>query len=373
MEQKINFIEFDKYFSEKYEEKYVGKEETDIYSLPAPYNPITYIPSAIGIMLAKVLGGSIADIYITGRIFNLITYLIMIAFALKLLPYKHNIFLAISLMPMLLALASVYSMDGFTMGAVVVFIAYCLKLQKQEKISNKQLLILSLAFGLVICCKSMGYILVSFIILILPIKNILKNNTKQVLLLIGLTLLILLINMGIMYMFQLEQISDPRVEGTNVKEQIQYIIENPVQYIKMIYSNVKGVFSDFTKIAYINAPMFFGENYDNIFFYILIFIIYIGITDDSKNFNKRTKIIFIITAILTIIMTTTALYLSYTPVGKENVVGYQMRYMFPVLPLIMICLSSDKIKNKNTQEESTYKVSYISLLFLSLCLLGVIM
>ena len=373
MEQKISFIEFDKYFSEKYEDDYVSKEEADIYSLPAPYNPIAYIPSAIGIWIAKILGGSIADIYITGRIFNLIAYLIMIAFAMKILPYKHNVFLTVTLMPMLLALASVYSMDGFTMGAVSIFIAYCLKLHQQEKITNKQLLILSMAFSLVICCKSMGYILISIIILILPIKNILKNNTKQVLLLIGLTLLILLINIGIMYMFQFDQISDPRVEGTNVKEQIHYIIENPKQYINMLYSNIKGVFSDFEKIAYINAPMFFGENFDNIFFYILLFIVYVGITDDSKNFNKREKIIFIITAILTIIMTTTALYLSYTPVGKENVVGYQMRYMFPVLPLIMICLSSDKIKNKNTQEELTYKVSYISLLFLSLCLLGVIM
>lgn len=104
-----------------------------------------------------------------------------------------------------------------------------------------------------------------------------------------------------------------------------------------------------------------------------MFIVYVGITDDSKNFNKREKIIFIITAILTIIMTTTALYLSYTPVGKENVVGYQMRYIFPILPLILMCLSNDKIKNKNTQAESTYKISYVMLLVLNLCLYSVIM
>lgn len=133
MEQKISFIEFDKYFSEKYEDDYVSKEEADIYSLPAPYNPIAYIPSAIGIWIAKILGGSIADIYITGRIFNLIAYLIMIAFAMKILPYKHNVFLTVTLMPMLLALASVYSMDGFTMGAVSIFIAYCLKLHQTRK------------------------------------------------------------------------------------------------------------------------------------------------------------------------------------------------------------------------------------------------
>ena len=49
--------------------------------------------------------------------------------------------------------------------------------------------------------------------------------------------------------------------------------------------------------------------------YIIFFIISI------KPYNAKVqKIIFIITAILTIIMTTTALYLSYTPVGKENVV-----------------------------------------------------
>ena len=54
----------------------------DVPSTPANYSAILYIPSAIGMALARVMGGSIIDMYILGRIFNLIAYGVLICIAL---------------------------------------------------------------------------------------------------------------------------------------------------------------------------------------------------------------------------------------------------------------------------------------------------
>lgn len=112
---------FAKFYGQKYEPNLIDDwfvtEESQIYyvcSCPADYNFIMYLPSAAGIVFARTLGGSIADVYITGRLFNLIAYMLMVITILKLLPYKKKIFFIIYMIPFTLLIAASYSVDGLT-------------------------------------------------------------------------------------------------------------------------------------------------------------------------------------------------------------------------------------------------------------------
>lgn len=372
--QRLNFEKFNTYFHKNYEptflEEYVIE---DISNIPAAYNPIQYLPSAIGIYIARLLGGSIADIYYAGRFFNLIGYIVLVAFTLKVLPYKRKSFYVIFLMPMLLALASVYSVDNIMVGVISLWIAYCLKLYEQkEKITGKQLFILLGIFTLIGTLKSMSYLPIALFIFIIPIRKILKENKKYLVPIILLGIVSVTINIGITLYLQSDQLSDPRVENTNAMQQLEYIKEEPIEYIKILGKHIKTTLTEFSALSYLNGPMFFGNDFDNIFLILLLFLFYTGITDDSKNLSKKTKWIAIITFFIVLSITSTLLYISYTPLQGKTIQGYQLRYIFPIISLIVICLSSEKIKNQKSEKKDCLFTTCFMVCFLVFSIYGLL-
>ncbi len=372
--QRLNFEKFNTYFHKNYEptflEEYVIE---DISNIPAAYNPIQYLPSAIGIYIARLLGGSIADIYYAGRFFNLIGYIVLVAFTLKVLPYKRKSFYVIFLMPMLLALASVYSVDSIMVGVISLWIAYCLKLYEQkEKITGKQLFILLGIFTLIGTLKSMSYLPIALFIFIIPIRKIVKENKKYLVPIILLGIVSVTINIGITLYLQSDQLSDPRVENTNAMQQIEYIKEEPIEYIKILGKHIKTTLTEFSALSYLNGPMFFGNDFDNIFLILLLFLFYTGITDDSKNLSKKTKWIAIITFFIVLSITSTLLYISYTPLQGKTIQGYQLRYIFPIISLIVICLSSEKIKNQKSEKKDCLFTTCFMVCFLVFSIYGLL-
>ena len=372
--QRLNFEKFNTYFHKNYEptflEEYVIE---DISNIPAAYNPIQYLPSAIGIYIARLLGGSIADIYYAGRFFNLIGYIVLVAFTLKILPYKRKSFYVIFLMPMLLALASVYSVDSIMVGVISLWIAYCLKLYEQkEKITGKQLLILLGIFTLIGTLKSMSYLPIALFIFIIPIRKIVKENKKYLVPIIFLGIVSVTINIGITLYLQSDQLSDPRVENTNAMQQIEYIKEEPIEYIKILGKHIKTTLTEFSALSYLNGPMFFGNDFDNIFLILLLFLFYTGITDDSKNLSKKTKWIAIITFFIVLSITSNLLYISYTPLQSKTIQGYQLRYIFPIISLIVICLSSEKIKNQKSEKKDCLFTTCFMVCFLVFSIYGLL-
>lgn len=370
-----NFFAFNEYFSERYENQFIDDYVApDITHTPAPYNAIQYIPSAIGIFIARVMGGSIADIYYAGRIFNLIAYAILIYITLNILPYKKKTLFVVLLMPMLVCLSGVYSIDGIAMGITSIFLAYCFKLYEQKNnISIKQIWILFGIFILVEIAKSMAYIFIGLIVFILPITKIMKENKKHIAMILLLLIIGTLLNSSIFYFGNKDHISDPRATGTNATEQIKYIINNPGEYGSTLYNHTKNSLLKFDALAFLNAPMFFGKNYSYVFFILLLYVLYIGLTDDSKNFNKKTKAIFLTIFLITFFMTSTMLYISYTEVGDIQIRGYQLRYIYPIIPLLLMCLSSNKLKTTESENKEVLKLSYISSIFMILSAWGILL
>ena len=69
--------------------KQYGVEWTNDYSNTALYSPVQYLPHTLGFMIAKLFKLSPYYVGMFGRIFNLISYLIMGYLCIKILPkYK---------------------------------------------------------------------------------------------------------------------------------------------------------------------------------------------------------------------------------------------------------------------------------------------
>ena len=67
---------------------------------------------------------------------------------------------------------------------------------------------------------------------------------------------------------------------------------------------------------------------------------------NAKKLNKKHRMIMLLFIICTIVLIWTALYLSYTEVGRTGIGGVQARYYLPFIFMIYLCLQNDKIECK---------------------------
>lgn len=366
------FVFIDEYLSEKYTPNIthdVNKE--DVPSTPADYNFITYIFPAFGIFIAKTLGGSIIDLYIMGRLCNLILYCILVSIAIKLIPYKKNILMTIALMPMALLLASTFSIDGFCIGVLFVFIAYCLKLKKEkETITIKDFAILVALFGITLLAKTMAYILIALIFFMLPIKNTLKKNKKYVPIIIVVAIICVIVLATLVIYIKNNRLGeDTRAVGdVSISEQLNNLIHNPVFDVKLVLEHTKNTFFNFNWWMQLHSTAFFTVNAQALLIPIFLFILYVALTEDDYNFNIKDRTILILSFLGIFFMTSMVLYITFTKVGALYIDGYQTRYILPILPLILFCISNNKVINKN-KENRNINIAIITGIFI---LLGLI-
>lgn len=324
--------------------------------IPSTYRtPIAYIPGTIGILFARMFGGSIADVFIMGRLMNVLTFGALLVIMFKIMPFKKRLFYVIYLQPIALALASTYNTDGITIGLIGIFIAYVFKLynENKETISMKEFLLLVLTYALVLTCKDSSYMGIGFLVFILPIKKYLKNNKKM--LLVTLCLVLLTVAIGF-YEINIKTASnqgDERTENTNSILQLENIKNNPGKLAE-VYSNfTKSSLLRLTWYNNLNPKYFFGNEATVVAFGMFVLALYISYTDVSIKFDRKAKIILFLAFVFTFGITTFALYWLYSPVGYDTIVGYQARYIIPFIPLLLAILNSgNKVKDEKMLDKN---------------------
>lgn len=288
--------------------------------------------------------------YIAGRVFNLIFFTILSCIAIKLIPYKKNIFMAIFLMPMTILFGAAYSVDGFCIGVISILIAYTLKLKKQDEAINiKEILILMMIFLLTLLAKSMAYVLIGIIFLLLPLKKTIKKYKKQIpIIIISLIIVTVIVAGLVLYIMKTKLNADTRATGeVSISGQIKNLIKNPLLAIEVVLLHFKNTFLNFDWYIMLHDKVFFTENAKCVMLPMLIFILYVALTENDYNFKIKDKIILLVSFFAVYLMTSMVLYVSFTEVGGTYIAGYQTRYILPILSLALLTISNDNIELKN--------------------------
>ena len=102
--------------------------------IPTSYTPLSYFPSFIVLWVMKFLSiKPLLMMYIL-RFCSLLVYLSLTYFAIKITPCKKWLFLFFSLLPVNVYQAAAISTDGITLGVIMLFAAYTLKLAFDDSI-----------------------------------------------------------------------------------------------------------------------------------------------------------------------------------------------------------------------------------------------
>ncbi len=196
------------------------------------------------------------------------------------------------------------------------------------------------------------------LVLVLPIWKIIKKN-KKILPILGCIVLVAIAIGTIILLKKVNTVTqtgaDPRGGDTSVARQIQFLMNSPLNGIKVIIMHIINSLLNFNWYLYVSHGTFFGEFNAQIWLVQMIFILYVCITDSSEKIKKRTRIVSFVTFIAVFLSTSLMLYLAFTPVGQVYISGYQPRYIVPIIPMILMLINNQKCIGKNVEKYENEK------------------
>lgn len=312
--------------------------------------PIGHTIPAIALVVGKILHlGTYPSIFLA-RLLPYIFYVACSYFAIKNLKYYKSILFIIATMPIALYLGASVSLDPIINGSAFLFISICLKYyfatDEDTYITKNDIALLIITAILIITNKYLTYTPLVLLFFLIPKKKF--KATKAYI-----TMIIVSIIIGVLcvlwqfYMIKAFPYEEDRNGNVNQEEQIQFTLEHPVLVTRTIITqsmaHLKVHTQGYTQVPLGSLPQLTGV------------ILVIGAVLEKGKFNKGKhnrifNISLLVIFIIVLLLGTFALYLSFTPVGANNVQGYQARYNIPILMLILIpianlCIVENKTKN----------------------------
>ncbi len=319
----------------------------------APEFLISHLPAGIFIAIARMFGASFTIKYNIGRMAYLLLYALVCYFAIKKIKSGKMILATICLFPTCLFMATNYAYDSWVIAFSILGVSYYVsEIQEPQKpITIKDTIIMCGSFALASAPK-----LVYVVMMCIPLFMIKKWNNKKELRRYYLILITLFAIVFAFFMLRsLNAISgsgDSRGGDVNPPGQIALIFSNPLGYAKTLTKFLSGYLSIGTMQQYIShfAYLGIGRGWQ-------IFVVLIGfttLTDSNANIKFKIPIIIRFCAILLFVglsaLIATALYIDFTPVGADTILGCQPRYIIPMLSPLLLLLAGQRInciKNKS--------------------------
>jgi uncharacterized membrane protein len=304
------------------------------YDNTALYSPVQYIPQALGIKIGMFFNLSLFNIASLARLFNIIFYVLIGYFAIKLSSRNKLFYLLVLCCPNIISLASTLSSDAFTDALIILFISLIMHFHNtNNKISLKYIILIVLLSVLIAECKIVYFPLL-LMLLLLKKENFKTNKERNIFLISTFALSII---SCLFWMSETTSFLNLAYDKSALQK--AYILSNPFNYLIIFVKTfilygltyIRDLFiGNYMYNAQIIIPTFLS------FAYVLIVLLSLFFEDNKK--DKKTTILFAILSVIIIGLIGTALYVQCTAqfiaVKNSTIYGIQGRYFLPIIFLI---------------------------------------
>ncbi|MEY8354055.1 DUF2142 domain-containing protein [Lachnospiraceae bacterium 54-53] len=313
------------------------------YEAPVNTTPVVYLPQAIGISLARLLHWGYIPLVYSGRLFNLLAFAGMAALAVRIMPFKKEMLMAVSCLPMTLHLAASLSYDTAFIGLSMLFLAWCLFLAYEKKeVTVKDTVILALLLILLEPGKIV-YLPVAGICLLIPAA---KFKTKKrywisVFSVIAAVLLaVFLVNRIVLSAWAgstESYVGWSEAAGYTLQD----VLRQPYDIFLVYYETLVTQF-DYYLVTMLGG--FLGNLDPNltvppfclaILWYVL-FVSVIGREGEAAPVTGGQKLWILLLVFLSACLVLASMLLGWTPRNLTYITGVQGRYFIPLLPLVLL-------------------------------------
>lgn len=302
---------------------------------------ISYAPQTLGITIARLLNFNGIQLFYMGRIFALLTYVVIVYWAIKIMPFAKMVLFVTALLPMSMQQAMSYSYDMLVNAISFFMIAYFFHLiYKKDKVEKKDILVLCICTAILAPIKVVYIVIIGMGILIPYQKfgtKIKKWSYAFVLGMAGVipTVITRIVSMadmiggsqknsdllgyevygGVYFLQHLGEL--PRIFIETIQEMTSY-------YVDTMIGKQLGWLE-------IEIPPIIIEG-----FLILLLISVARKRGEKEIIQIGSKVWMGTLAFLCCIFTGFVLLISWTEVGQQVIAGVQGRYFLPIAPMVLL-------------------------------------
>ena len=308
---------------------------------------VSYIPQSIGIFFGKIFTDNIYLLAYFGRLFNFIFFILVYYLTIIYAPIKKISLYFIAFLPMTLQEAISLSVDPIVIACSFLLLSLCLDIKyrrEEDKIITLKEILLIYLLTIFVAGSKIVYLPICFIILIIPKQKFKYNKLFYIIPILTISILINIIWMKISLSY-----SSPNPEmNSNNSQQIHFILNNIFDYLFIFLKTIFKEYKFYIRSMIGRDLAWYNIHISDISYYIFLGLLTLLLlfenNNKSKEINIKIKCIIFIIILLTIGLMFTAIYVNWSPVGNNIIVGIQGRYFLPILFYIFILFSNDKLK-----------------------------
>lgn len=299
---------------------------------------LPFVPQALGMVLARLVGlGALGCLY-AGRLANLACYTLLCWLALRGCRRYQPVFLGVMLLPLSLYMAASLSYDATLLGFYYLVASYYCR----DEIRDRDVYAFFAAFVLMNVAKPYINLLWIVLPLILPRRAWKTRWEKWQVALAGLAGAVVVTRFiewyGVAFRHNYGTI-ERMIEGVEQLPQLAFILSNPLRYIAVLFGTLYeneffigqlGVFGSLDlpiPLLNILCPA------------VLLFCAALSVHEKSSLRPLPAAGLGAL-GVVYIAGAMTAMYITYTPVGMVRVIGLQARYFLPVFLMLLVLVAA---------------------------------
>ena len=329
----------------------------------------SYLFSALGILIAKLLNLTAIWALYLSRIANLVVYGITSYFMVKIIP-KYKLHLVVfSTLPLCISQAASSTYDAFILTFVLIIVTYFIKMYLGEV--NKKNLAIFLVSILLISLIKQPYIILAFLVFILPFDD---DKLKKISIITLIALIIVtVLSVGSLFssLFTTTAIQSYNTSSTtNVSfvGQTRFILSNPL-IIPVLFKDMLVSIPD---LFLLKANFFHYTGYKGIklinFMYVIFYLLFALFHKIDVNLKKNERIFLALIFLVIYVGIYIVFYLTWSPLGSSTILGVQSRYFLPIIAFLPLIIN---VKSREVEINEIYIFTFIIICLTGLFLLPI--
>jgi uncharacterized membrane protein len=304
------------------------------------YSPALLLPQAITL---RLLGRS-ADlpalpVFYAARFASLASYLLLIWLAIRWIPFGKWLLLILAASPIALFQAATITPDAISNGIGFLFIAGCLKATGFKEIGRKEAGYLASLIFLLFLAKLNLLPLILLLFLLVPPSRFTGKGTYALLLIT--TVILFLLEVAGWNAIATTHMDSLLANDANPGAQLSYIAGHPFAFLQTLVKDFLANGWMYVQ-GWINGYGYYYWTPPRIVsFFFLLSLAAVLLSDSTlEPVNRKVGFAFLLVFLAGYLATIASLYLTFTPVGSDQVFGVQGRYFIPLAVLLFLTLAS---------------------------------
>ena len=338
---------------------------------PVTTTPLAYVPQAIGISLARLLGLNTVSLLYFGRFCNLLFFVAMLYWSMKRTPFGKEVLFGVAVLPMSLHLAASFSYDVMILSCMFLLTAVCLDLAyERARVRAWDIVLLAVLAAVAGPCK-MVYAPMLGLCLLIPMQKFGKvRNWFISAFAVGIAwgMAMYLVNSQVIATYAAATEADSYVAWAGeTGVSMRLLIHDPVLLVRRFYQtllwNAKDMHITMIGGWLGNLDQVLDVPYLAVWTFTLCLTgLALKIPGEQLRMSGRHRVWTGFLCAACAGLTMLSMLIAWTPVSSRVILGVQGRYFLPFLPVLLLALKNQTVvltKDKNR-----------SILYLMCCLNG---